>query len=72
MSEGNGAVRVSGPVNVAGTAMSFETGRLAELDDDGAVGERRKAAGLEGQGLAVRRDRAGDSDGFRHGSVLLS
>jgi polyribonucleotide nucleotidyltransferase len=37
MPEGNGAVRVSGPVNVAGTAMSFETGRLAQLADGAVV-----------------------------------
>jgi polyribonucleotide nucleotidyltransferase len=30
------AIRVSGPVNAAGTTMSFETGRLAKLAD-GAV-----------------------------------
>ena len=36
MSDGNEAIRVSGPVNEAGTTMSFETGRLAQLAD-GAV-----------------------------------
>jgi polyribonucleotide nucleotidyltransferase len=37
MSDGNGVVRVSGPVNDAGTIMSFETGRLAQLADGAVV-----------------------------------
>ena len=38
MSNGNGdAIRVSGPVNEAGTTMSFETGRLAQLADGAVV-----------------------------------
>src|SRR5262249_52952324 len=35
-SNGSGAIRVAGPVNAAGTIMSFETGRIARLAD-GAV-----------------------------------
>jgi polyribonucleotide nucleotidyltransferase len=37
MSDGNGALRVSGAVNEAGTTMSFETGRLAKLADGAVV-----------------------------------
>ena len=37
MSDGNGALRVSGAVNAAGTTMSFETGRLAKLADGAVV-----------------------------------